>query len=251
SLRNSSHLGSLKIESSPYNPNTSMCMPAPDTALARKYMPFAILPTKAKRSGTRTARSTTCLASSRHIALASRIDRIFARVNHGCSHGDASKLCQASRGGPSGQIGLLIALLSLIFSNRKLAQLRKAALGSGAKTRRNADASHRAIDAATGSQSTSTTARLPPDLGERQASLRMCSTALSTRPLRNRKWIADFTYVWTAEGPLRKFRTKLPGTCVIKDEPLWNSPGQTRDWLFCLSSSRLEMLFGAPRLLNM
>jgi putative transposase len=43
---------------------------------------------------------------------------------------------------------------------------------------------------------------LPPDLGERQA------TAVATNVLRrsfeaaapNRKWIADFTYIWTAEG---------------------------------------------------
>ena len=44
--------------------------------------------------------------------------------------------------------------------------------------------------------------RLPPDLGERQA------TAVSPNVLNrtfeasapNRKWIADFTYVWTTEG---------------------------------------------------
>src|SRR5436190_3871638 len=44
--------------------------------------------------------------------------------------------------------------------------------------------------------------RLPPDLGERQA------TAVAANVLdrsfdasaANRKWIADFTYVWTAEG---------------------------------------------------
>jgi putative transposase len=44
--------------------------------------------------------------------------------------------------------------------------------------------------------------RLPPDLGERQA------TAVAANVLKrtfeasapNRKWIADFTYVWTAEG---------------------------------------------------
>src|SRR5437763_14588971 len=43
---------------------------------------------------------------------------------------------------------------------------------------------------------------LPPDLGERQA------TAVAPNVLErtfdasapNRKWIADFTYVWTAEG---------------------------------------------------
>jgi len=34
--------------------------------------------------------------------------------------------------------------------------------------------------------------RLPPDLGERHRSFEA--------PAPNRKWIADFTYVWTAEG---------------------------------------------------
>ena len=44
--------------------------------------------------------------------------------------------------------------------------------------------------------------RLPPDLGERQA----CAVAPNVldrsfeAPAPNRKWIADFTYVWTAEG---------------------------------------------------
>ena len=44
--------------------------------------------------------------------------------------------------------------------------------------------------------------RLPPDLGERRSplSLRTCSTAPSRYGVSNRKWIADFTYVWTAEG---------------------------------------------------
>ena len=43
--------------------------------------------------------------------------------------------------------------------------------------------------------------RLPPDLGERQvaAVAPKYSTALRA-PAPNRKWIADFTYVWTAEG---------------------------------------------------
>ena len=34
--------------------------------------------------------------------------------------------------------------------------------------------------------------RLPPDLGERQAA--------PFAPAPNRRWIADFTYIWTAEG---------------------------------------------------
>ena len=44
--------------------------------------------------------------------------------------------------------------------------------------------------------------RLPPDLGERQASAiapNVFDRALEA-PAPNRKWIADFTYVWTAEG---------------------------------------------------
>ncbi|MGH6769458.1 MAG: IS3 family transposase [Xanthobacteraceae bacterium] len=44
--------------------------------------------------------------------------------------------------------------------------------------------------------------RLPPDLGERQASA-VAPNVLNRgfgAPAPNRKWIADFTYVWTAEG---------------------------------------------------
>ena len=44
--------------------------------------------------------------------------------------------------------------------------------------------------------------RLPPDLGERQAAA-VASNVLDRSfeaPAPNRKWIADFTYVWTAEG---------------------------------------------------
>jgi putative transposase len=44
--------------------------------------------------------------------------------------------------------------------------------------------------------------RLPPDLGERQASA-VAPNVLDRSfqaPAANRKWIADFTYVWTAEG---------------------------------------------------
>ena len=44
--------------------------------------------------------------------------------------------------------------------------------------------------------------RLPPDLGERQASA-VATNVLDRSfeaPAPNRKWIADFTYVWTAEG---------------------------------------------------
>jgi transposase InsO family protein len=64
-------------------------------------------------------------------------------------------------------------------------------------------ASDRAFDAATGSQSPSATERrLPPDLGERQVAA-VAPNVLersfeASAP--NRKWIADFTYVWTAEG---------------------------------------------------
>ncbi|MCA1835707.1 MAG: IS3 family transposase [Actinobacteria bacterium] len=44
--------------------------------------------------------------------------------------------------------------------------------------------------------------RLPPDMGERQASA-VAPNVLDRgfeAPAPNRKWIADFTYVWTAEG---------------------------------------------------
>jgi len=44
--------------------------------------------------------------------------------------------------------------------------------------------------------------RLPPDLGERQASA-VAPNVLDRSfeaPAPNRRWIADFTYVWTAEG---------------------------------------------------
>ena len=44
--------------------------------------------------------------------------------------------------------------------------------------------------------------RMPPDLGERQAGAvapNVLDRAFET-PAPNRKWIADFTYVWTAEG---------------------------------------------------
>ena len=44
--------------------------------------------------------------------------------------------------------------------------------------------------------------RLPPDLGERQTGA-IASNMLDRSfqaPAPNRKWIADFTYIWTAEG---------------------------------------------------
>jgi putative transposase len=44
--------------------------------------------------------------------------------------------------------------------------------------------------------------RLPPDLGERQAAAIAANVLKRSfeAPAPNRKWIADFTYVWTAEG---------------------------------------------------
>ena len=44
--------------------------------------------------------------------------------------------------------------------------------------------------------------RLPPDLGERQVAAVAPNVLDRTfeAPAPNRKWIADFTYVWTAEG---------------------------------------------------
>jgi putative transposase len=44
--------------------------------------------------------------------------------------------------------------------------------------------------------------RVPPDLGERQVAAVATNVLARTfvAPSPNRKWIADFTYVWTAEG---------------------------------------------------
>jgi putative transposase len=44
--------------------------------------------------------------------------------------------------------------------------------------------------------------RLPPDLGERPVAAVAANVLDRTfvAPSPNRKWIADFTYVWTAEG---------------------------------------------------
>ena len=60
----------------------------------------------------------------------------------------------------------------------------------------------RAIDAAAGPQSTPATAPFAANLGERQAGA-IAANVLDRgfeAPAPNRKWIADFTYVWTAEG---------------------------------------------------
>jgi putative transposase len=63
-------------------------------------------------------------------------------------------------------------------------------------------ASHRAVDAATSAQACPRRRRRPPDLGERQASA--VAPKVLDRSFQaaapNRKWIADFTYIWTAEG---------------------------------------------------
>src|SRR5436853_3571908 len=44
--------------------------------------------------------------------------------------------------------------------------------------------------------------RLPPDLGERQAGAIAANVLdrVFEAPAPNRKWIADFTYIWTGEG---------------------------------------------------
>src|SRR5436190_5943947 len=60
----------------------------------------------------------------------------------------------------------------------------------------------RAIDAVAGSQSTPAPASAAARQGERQASA-VAPNVLDRSfeaPAPNRKWIADFTYVWTAEG---------------------------------------------------
>ena len=62
--------------------------------------------------------------------------------------------------------------------------------------------------------------RLPPDLGERQVAA-VAPNVLDRSfeaPAPNRKWIADFAYVWTAEGWLyvagpKAQRCGLPGFC--------------------------------------
>ena len=63
-------------------------------------------------------------------------------------------------------------------------------------------ASDRAIDAAAGLQARPRRRRLPPDTGER--SLAVFSPNVLDRQFEaewpNQKWVADFTYVWTAEG---------------------------------------------------
>jgi putative transposase len=51
--------------------------------------------------------------------------------------------------------------------------------------------------------------RLPPDLGERQAGA-VAANMVDRRfeaAAPNRRWIADFTYVWTAEGWLLWLRS--------------------------------------------
>src|SRR6516225_7513799 len=65
--------------------------------------------------------------------------------------------------------------------------------------------------------------RLPPDLGERQATAVAPNVLDRTfeAPAPNRKWIADFTYVWTAQGWLSR-------RCLF-DEPFRQRLGQCRD----------------------
>jgi putative transposase len=63
-------------------------------------------------------------------------------------------------------------------------------------------ASDRTIDAAASLKARPRRRRLPPDLGERQVAA-VAPNVLDRSfeaPAPNRKWIADFTYVWTAEG---------------------------------------------------
>ena len=65
--------------------------------------------------------------------------------------------------------------------------------------------------------------RLPPDLGERPAAA-VAANVLDRSfeaPAPNRKWIADFTYVWTAEGWLYvagRHRSLLPARGRLVDE---------------------------------
>jgi putative transposase len=63
-------------------------------------------------------------------------------------------------------------------------------------------APHRAIDAIAGPQNVRAGAACRPIWvsGRRAPSLGTCWTAALKPPPPNRKWIADFTYVWTADG---------------------------------------------------
>ena len=61
----------------------------------------------------------------------------------------------------------------------------------------------RAVDASAGSESPPATASPAARYwvsGKSPPSLPTCSIAASQAPAPNRKWVADFTYIWTAEG---------------------------------------------------
>ena len=60
-------------------------------------------------------------------------------------------------------------------------------------------ASDRTIDAIAGPQSPSAQRRLLPIWGERQVAAVAANVRTFAAPAANRKWIADFTYVCTAE----------------------------------------------------
>jgi len=75
--------------------------------------------------------------------------------------------------------------------------------------------------------------RLPSDLGERQATAVAANvldrTFEASAP--NRKWIADFTYVWTAEGWALCgccYRSFLPARCRLVDEGCDDSAARHR-----------------------
>jgi transposase InsO family protein len=74
--------------------------------------------------------------------------------------------------------------------------------------------------------------QLPPDLGERQAGA-IASYMLDRSfeaPALNRKWIADFTYIWTAEGWLcgGGGRSLLPAWGRLVDERHDDGPARYR-----------------------
>ena len=73
--------------------------------------------------------------------------------------------------------------------------------------------------------------RLPPDLGERQAAAVAPNVLDRTfeAPAPNRKWIADFTYVWTAEGWLYVaavvdlFSRRVVGWSMSRSGNVWDN----------------------------
>jgi transposase InsO family protein len=91
------------------------------------------------------------------------------------------------------------------------------------------------FDAITGSQSPPATASPAPDLGERQVAAVAPNVLDRTFevPAPNRKWIADFTYVWTiaaANTPAKQFQKLMAGHGVICSMSRSGNVGTTLRW---------------------